>query len=156
MRVLVLSDSHGRAGLLYEAVEAEPTAAAVIFLGDGLREAEEVELAYPDRRFFLVCGNCDMGALSVGAVREERLGGVPFLMTHGHLFHVKTDIGALKREALARGAQVVLYGHTHVPDTRYENGLYLLNPGSIAHRGTYGVVDIEAGRIRIGTQVLPS
>lgn len=156
MRILVVSDSHGRSSLLYEAIEAEPTAAAVVFLGDGLREAEEVELAYPDRRFFLVCGNCDMGALSTPAVREERLGGVTVLMTHGHLFGVKSGVGALKREALTRGAQVVLYGHTHVPDVRYENGLYLLNPGSIAHSGTYGVADVEAGRITVGTRVLPS
>ena len=156
MRILVVSDSHGRSSLLYEAVENEPSAAALVFLGDGLREAEEVALAYPGLRFFAVCGNCDLGAVHTPAVREERLGGVPFLMTHGHLFGVKTGVGALKREALTRGVQVVLYGHTHIPDVRYENGLYLLNPGSIAHSGTYGTVDIESGRVRVSTCVLPS
>jgi predicted phosphodiesterase len=72
------------------------------------------------------------------------------------LFGVKTGLGALKREALRRGVQVVLYGHTHIPDVRCEDGLYLLNPGSIARKGTYGVVDIDAGRVTVGTRVLPS
>ena len=34
MRILVMSDSHGRSSVLYEAIENEPTAAAVIFLGE--------------------------------------------------------------------------------------------------------------------------
>ena len=37
MRLLVLSDSHGRKKLLLEAVELHPEADAVIFLGDGER-----------------------------------------------------------------------------------------------------------------------
>ena len=156
MRILVMSDSHGRSSVLYEAIENEPTAAAVIFLGDGLRDAEEVAPIYPDRRFYFVCGNCDPGAFNTPSVSEERFGGVPFLLTHGHLFGVKTGLGALKREALRRGVQVVLYGHTHIPDVRCEDGLYLLNPGSIARKGTYGVVDIDAGRVTVGTRVLPS
>ena len=39
MRVLVVSDVHGRTGRLYEAIEQQPTANTVIFLGDGLRDA---------------------------------------------------------------------------------------------------------------------
>ena len=35
MRLLVLSDSHGRKNLLLQAVELHPEADAVIFLGDG-------------------------------------------------------------------------------------------------------------------------
>ena len=41
MRVLVVSDVHGDLRGLCEAIEQQPTAKVVIFLGDGLRQAEE-------------------------------------------------------------------------------------------------------------------
>ena len=57
MRILVVSDVHGRVGRLYEAIEQQPTAHTVVFLGDGLRQAEEAAERYPDRTFYMVPGN---------------------------------------------------------------------------------------------------
>ena len=46
-----------------------------------------------------------------------------------------------------RNADIVLFGHTHLPITEYDDELYLLNPGSLQYTdGTYGVIDItDAG-----------
>ena len=41
MRILVVSDVHGRLDRLREAILRQPTAGTVIFLGDGLRQAEQ-------------------------------------------------------------------------------------------------------------------
>ena len=38
VRILVVSDVHGHAGALAQAIEEQPTARTVIFLGDGLRD----------------------------------------------------------------------------------------------------------------------
>ena len=56
-------------------------------------------------------------------------------------------MSAIKQEARNRQAQVVLFGHTHLPVTAYDDGLYLLNPGSLQlANGTYGILEItEAG-----------
>jgi predicted phosphodiesterase len=44
-------------------------------------------------------------------------------------------------EARSRGVQVALFGHTHQPLLHREEGLILLNPGSVRD-GNYAVLDI--------------
>ena len=38
MKLLVLSDSHGRVGMLEKAYETHPDTDMIVFLGDGLRD----------------------------------------------------------------------------------------------------------------------
>lgn len=147
MRILVVSDVHGRAGRLYEAIEQQPTANVVLFLGDGLRQAEDSADRYPDRTFYMVPGNCDFGAQAI-PVRQETLGGKKFYFTHGHLHEVKYNLYRIEMAAREAGADIVLFGHTHVPYEEYCDGLYLFNPGSLGYDGTYGYVDIVGGGIR--------
>ena len=60
MRLVVVSDSHGAWGNLFEAISREASADAVYFLGDGYREYEELLCAHSDKFFFIgVRGNCD-------------------------------------------------------------------------------------------------
>ena len=77
MRVLVVSDVHGDLRGLCEAIEQQPTAKVVIFLGDGLRQAEEAADRYPDRAFYMVPGNCDFGSDAI-PIRQETFGGKRF------------------------------------------------------------------------------
>ena len=45
--------------------------------------------------------------------------------------------------AREQGAQVLLYGHTHQALTDYDDGLHILNPGSLSGwRPSYGTLDI--------------
>ena len=44
--------------------------------------------------------------------------------------------------ARERQADILLFGHTHQPLTDYDDGLYILNPGSLRGRGTYGLLDV--------------
>lgn len=147
MRILVVSDTHGDARSLWRAIEAQPTARVVIHLGDGAREAEDISRRYPDREVYLVRGNCDLGAADLPFCREEILGGRRIFLTHGHLYEVKMGLLRLDYAARERRADLVLFGHTHQPMTRYEDGLYWMNPGSLSHTGTYGVVDLTPSGI---------
>ncbi len=147
MRVLVVSDVHGKLNLLREAIEAQPTARNVIFLGDGLRQVEDVMDLYPDRTFYTVPGNCDFGAGGI-PIRQETFGGKRFYFTHGHLHDVKHTLYRLDMAAREAGADMALFGHTHVPYEEYADGMYLFNPGSLGYDRTYGYVDIEGGGIR--------
>ena len=146
MRVLVVSDVHGKLNLLREAIEAQPTARNVLFLGDGLRQVEDVMELYPDRTFYTVPGNCDFGAGGL-PVRQETFGGKRFYFTHGHLHDVKYTLYRLDLAAREAGADIALFGHTHTPYEEYADGLYLFNPGSLGHDYTYGYVDIVGGGI---------
>ena len=147
MRVLVVSDVHGKLNLLREAIEAQPTARDVIFLGDGLRQVEDVMDLYPDRTFYTVPGNCDFGAKDI-PIRQEAFGGKRFYFTHGHLHDVKYTLYRLDMAAREAGADVALFGHTHIPYEEYADGLYLFNPGSLGYDYSYGYVDIVGGGIR--------
>ncbi len=147
MRVLVVSDVHGKLNLLREAIEAQPTARDVIFLGDGLRQVEDVMEWYPDRTFYTVPGNCDFGAKGI-PVRQETFGGKRVYFTHGHLHDVKYTLYRLDMAAREAGADIALFGHTHRVCEEYADGLYLFNPGSLGYDYTYGYVDIVGGGIR--------
>lgn len=147
MRVLVVSDVHGDFRGLCEAIEAQPTAKAVIFLGDGIRQAEGAADRYPDRDFYLVPGNCDFGSTAI-PIRQETFGGKRFYFTHGHCHDVKYTLYRLELAAREAEADIALFGHTHSPYEEYVDGLYLFNPGSLRYGRTYGYVDVVGSGIR--------
>ncbi len=146
MKLLVISDVHGRRDAVERVLAQHGDAATVIFLGDGLREVEDVADSHPQRSFLTVPGNCDFAALQPAA-RLEILGGKRFFITHGHKYNVKYGLYTLELAARERQADVVLFGHTHVPLEDYADGLYMLNPGSLGYEGSYGLVDVSAAGV---------
>jgi predicted phosphodiesterase len=54
MRILVLSDSHKHIANLIDAINNEPTAEIVYFLGDGTYEMEEVLEIFTDKKMFIL------------------------------------------------------------------------------------------------------
>lgn len=149
MRILVVSDTHGDAYALQCAVDSQPEAKVVIHLGDGVREAEDTAQLFPDKTFYIVRGNCDWSAGRDYMVsREETFQSKRVFFTHGYSYQVKETLYPVVCAARERKADILLFGHTHQPLTDYEDGLYILNPGSLAYGGgTYGIVDITPGGI---------
>lgn len=146
MRILVLSDSHGFSAALREAVQSQPKANLILFLGDGSREAEKVRDALPpEKSMILVKGNNDWGSPEPSErVVEEN--GIRILMMHGHTHHVKWGLDEACAAAQKENARILLYGHTHIPHTEYRDGLYIMNPGSVGFPDsgprTYGTIDL--------------
>ena len=52
MKLLVVSDIHGDYDALEQAYHAEKSVGAVLFLGDGIREAERFEATWPSARLY--------------------------------------------------------------------------------------------------------
>ena len=129
MRLVVVSDSHGSRWNLFEAVEREPSAEVVYFLGDGYREYEELFSSYSDKKAFIgVNGNCDLGC-TLPAKDIRNFEGKRIYATHGYaekvkfgvkknatlffsvthislLTHIKTAFTILTREVYAKGSTV--------------------------------------------------
>ena len=150
MRILVVSDSHGRVGEIEKVIEAQKEAKNVFFLGDCVRDVEDLPFIYPDRTFYIVSGNCDYASMyksSDTVVLEDK----KILFTHGHMYSVKSGLGALRGKAKEEGIDLALYGHTHIAATEYADGVYFVNPGSLCsgrEGGTgYAVIDIEKNGI---------
>ena len=51
MKILVFSDSHGKADTMCRVIEAHPAATHILFCGDGLRDVAFLEEQYPKRIF---------------------------------------------------------------------------------------------------------
>ena len=143
MRVLVVSDIHGRTGRLRDALMLHPEANYLLFLGDGVRDVENCMDEFSNITCLMVRGNCDSAILSdIPLIRDETIGGKRILMTHGHMQQVKFGEEKVLNVAGVFGADILLYGHTHRAVNRYLDGLYVLNPGSLGYDGTYGIIDI--------------
>ncbi len=141
MRLLVISDSHSRKERLEAVLRAEPTADAVFHLGDGAADMLYLQDSDP-RTFFLVRGNCDSAfRQELNDTQTVTLGDARIFATHGHLYNVKFGLDKLGLFAQLQQYNLVLFGHTHIPTSIYENGIHFFNPGSLAD-GCYGCVDI--------------
>ena len=149
--LLVLSDSHGGRDAIERILHKEAeNIDALIFLGDGLRDLEQALAFFPHLRVYSVAGNCDFGAL-------EPLDGlaafdnVVIFYTHGHMYGVKYDLDTLADAAAARGAEVALFGHTHVPFAQTQGSVFLFNPGSCGRcytgADTYGILTLNNGKV---------
>ena len=155
MRILVVSDTHGNDSSLRRAILAQPKAAEVIHLGDGEEELLRAKRSFPEKMFLAVRGNCDFGS-DLPLTGEFTAQGVKIFYTHGHYYGVKSGLYSFACAARERGAQVALYGHTHNALEDYDDGLYLLNPGSLnSWEATYGTVDITPQGIVTNIVKLP-
>lgn len=148
MKILVFSDSHGKGERMREIIE-KSDADTVLFLGDGIDQFYRITEGC-DKMTVAVKGNCDL----FDGTPEERfisLDGVNILMLHGHTRGAKGGTGALEGLGVRLGADVILYGHTHIPDNRYVNGAdkpyYVFNPGSIgSYSPTFGYIETVNGK----------
>jgi len=158
LRIVVLSDSHRHYDALEEAVLLHQADADLfIFLGDGEYELDLLRSVRPELKFLSVSGNCDYGSDQPDYGVAECAGRTVFY-THGFRFGVKSGLEDLKREARRLGADIALYGHTHIPYVSYEDGLWIMNPGSIGRPRvggpSYGIVDLTAEGVAMHTAEL--
>ncbi len=131
MRILVISDSHGRRTELERVIEKYNDAKHIFFLGDNTRDIVAVSEFYPDRSFHIVSGNCDIGS-AYPEESSETVGGVTVFYCHGHTASVKQGLSVMLVKTERIGAKIGLFGHTHCSSIDYMNGIFLVNPGSIA------------------------
>ena len=145
MKLLILSDTHRSLGFAYDAIEKEHPD-AVVHLGDHLTDAEDLSFACQEPDFYYVPGNCDYAPTVPQSLTLE-FDDVRVFMTHGHIYGVKRDLTALAGAAKDAGAQLALFGHTHIQHMEERNDITLLNPGTAGRFGCsgYAVVEITDG-----------
>ena len=151
-KILVISDVHGRLRDLRWVLQNE-TADAMFYLGDGLYDLNAAlelrgePVPYP---IYRVAGNCDVN-YSEPSEGLAPFGGVLFFYTHGHHYGVKMGSERLAECAGERGADVALFGHTHIPHAEARSGVFLFNPGSCGRcytgPDTYGILTLDGGKV---------
>ena len=162
MKILVASDTHYSIHNLLLACEKEKPD-KIFHLGDVMGKDLEIE-AITEVPMTVVRGNCDSDISLPSEVIEE-VGNHKALLTHGHYYGVGTELEELDRIILAakeKGADVVLFGHTHVPTlTLGYRGMTIMNPGSLtsprqkSQKYTYGILEIlENGELQCALKAL--
>lgn len=128
--LVILSDTHGHREGIEKLRGLFAENSYIIHLGDGAADMREISAEYPDKTY--VCqGNCDFyPALSEYELDVE---GVRIFFCHGHKYRVKSGLSRLAEEAKRRGCRIALYGHTHKALISEENGVLLVNPGSLRY-----------------------
>lgn len=157
MEYLIFSDSHGNAANMKLALSRQLHAPdGIFFLGDGLRDTDVLTDTEGKQSFlYRVAGNCDwFSSAYVPSEGLTALGGHIVLFTHGHTFFVKEGTSTLLAHAASRGADIVLFGHTHKPleetipagtrvgESVLARPMHLFNPGSIGYNGSFGVLTL--------------
>ncbi len=146
LRIVVISDSHKRSDIVEKILYSQPDAKAVFFLGDCTQDVQDMEFIFPDKKFYIVSGNCDYCS-AYPSTAVATVEGKKILYTHGHSFSVKYGTQQLLAAAKQNGCHIALYGHTHISNIVYEDEIYLVNPGSCSHgrdfHESYAVIDIE-------------
>ncbi len=145
-KIVVVSDSHGENRIVDRILKKEPDADALIHCGDVCGTLKGV--LDTDIPVYAVAGNCD----SPGKYPEEllvRFGYYNVFIVHGHRYRVDYRDDLIFYAGKERFADVVCFGHSHVPQNMTEEGMLLLNPGSVARprqlprQATYAVLTIS-------------
>jgi putative phosphoesterase len=130
----VMSDSHDNVDAIKKAVRFfnGEQCELVLHAGDFIAPfaARELErLSCPVKAVF---GNCDGEKrglkkvfVSLGEIEEE-----PFVFSHAERTLLLTHTHFANEKRVRSGKyDAVIYGHTHKPDIRTQNGILLINPG---------------------------
>jgi len=128
MKILIISDTHGNLSNLKKVLEREQPIDQLLHTGDVIDDAEEIrELAGCACAF--VRGNCDIFSREPLS-RDFGLMTHNIHMEHGHMLPDSFNSIAYKAESV--GADILMFGHTHVPVITTVGDITILNPGSLS------------------------
>lgn len=147
MKVLIISDSHGRNNSIEQVIKKVEPIDLFIHLGDLESNGDFLEAIIPCKCEF-VSGNNDY---FTNLPREKiiTIGKYKILLTHGHQYGVSFGTDRIKEIGRMLEVDMVLFGHTHVPLIDLNNSVWAINPGSISqprqegHKPTYIIMDID-------------
>jgi len=152
MRILVISDTHGDTNKAEEAIRSNKEVSLIIHLGDYYRDAQKLSGMFPNIPVEYIYGNSDFMIENVPAEKLLEVCGKKIFITHGHRYSVKWDYGRLYKKAEELKADMILFGHTHVPEIIEKDDVFLLNPGSTSDPRdesdeSYAIIDIDGDKI---------
>lgn len=157
MKVLIVSDTHRKNDNYFKVLQAHRPD-LVIHCGDA-EGSEYVLSKTADCPVQIVMGNNDFFSCLPREL-DLKIESFKVWVTHGHNYYVSMGNERLRREAAARGVDIVIYGHTHKPVVDRSGGVIAVNPGSLSyprqegHRPSYIVMDVDGRNINFKIKYL--
>lgn len=156
IRIGVLADTHladNREGRLFlAAIAGSHFHEAEMILHAGDIVDPELLTALLPTPVYAIRGNMDPATAATPQKRVIHVGGLRIGLIHGW-GAPEGMVARLLREFAGDRLDCLVYGHTHEPCCRRQDGLLLFNPGSATDRRrmpweSVGLLEIEDGRIR--------
>jgi len=156
MKILLVSDTHGHTKELAELLEQYKDDAdikMVVHMGDLAEDLLGFKAQYPGLTLEAVSGNTDYYANAPSELLLTVTDTFRIFVTHGHTKNVKMGLDRLAYYAKEKGAAACFFGHTHMPIVTAQQGIFVMNPGSLVEprdgsKAGYGIVTIsETGAI---------
>lgn len=153
MKILVLSDTHRNLERVYKVLNSlKDEIDCVIHCGDVCDDVELLKKKY-DFKFYNVRGNCDSD-VNVPSELFFELCGKKFFVTHGDMYGVNWGYDRICYKGAEVGADICIFGHTHIPIIEKYFDMFILNPGSLASpRGnsnfSYGFIEIIDNKLDV-------
>jgi len=152
VQIGIMSDSHGDIAAIKRALAVSAPVDCWFHAGDYARDAQQLEKE-TKVPVTAVAGNTD-GKTTARFDEFVELQEKKIWLTHGHRYKVKWGLEELSWWGHHYDVQLVIYGHTHVPQITIDGNLLLVNPGSVAlppagKQPTIAIVEITAsGKLR--------
>lgn len=127
MKLLVMSDSHGKNKVMDKVIEAHCKHVDLMLHCGDIETPEDIY-----ENLITVRGNndyyYDYPEMKIVTVGQHRI-----LLIHGNQSYYGNRLQFLAKKAVEYNCNIVCYGHTHVASLDEVNGITLLNPGSLWH-----------------------
>ncbi|NLK40338.1 MAG: YfcE family phosphodiesterase [Clostridiales bacterium] len=156
-KAIIISDTHGNISSLPIILKKHKDADYLIHLGDGIADIHRYPSLYTTLTIVTVPGNCDPSDTNPSPHRLLKISEHRILLMHGHTLGVKGGLTRATTYSRAKSADLLLFGHTHLPLCQYlpssngEKPLYLFNPGSLGRpvtaRPTYGILEFRGNQL---------
>ena len=148
MKIGIISDTHGNWNSIDNAVTLAQGMDMWLHCGDCVPDAEYLQTLV-DVPVYGVAGNCDWPVSNTCYERIIDAEGHKIFLTHGHNYGARYTTEYIMEAAESQGADIAVYGHTHIVD--YVKGSVLvLNPGSASRprdegRGSFMIMELQRG-----------
>ncbi len=147
-RILIFSDTHHHIDLCKCMLDKIPNVDMVLHAGDMVSDCRQLETLHDN--FLCVVGNNDLFC-SDPVERIIPIEGHTVFLTHGHRYGVKSTYERLVHRAQEAGADIAVFGHTHLSHCAYHSGILLINPGSACSlydkQATCAILEIEESKV---------
>lgn len=143
-QILLISDTHFlRKNELQKFISKFQNIEAIIHCGD-------IYLGYKSgdiSRLYLCRGNNDFG--DIPSIAHFTIDDLTFTITHGHTHSFAYDPPSLKMLLKEYPADIICFGHTHIPYFYQDDEVIIINPGSLTlgrsypRKNTYVLIDTQ-------------
>ena len=145
MKIGLISDTHGNFQAIDKAVSLAQNVEMWLHMGDCVPDAEYLQTV-SSVPVCGVAGNCDWPTGDICYERIVEVADYKIFITHGHNYGVRYTQEYIMEAAESQGADIAIYGHTHIVE--YLTGPpILLNPGSASRprddtRGSFMIMEL--------------